>query len=800
MAEKLDLLLEAEKRGLLDDKNKALLDEARKRGLVPYDDPNVQYMDTADGEKIPVYRTKGKKLAGYIGGRPIPATSGTTKLPPKKYASGAPISAMQEAAQTIDPELKLEAFRRGRAMEQARAAIPKPTRPPGIAGIDPNPAADTEISDKDLEPYLEPRENYKILATKEIVRKGDDGLWYAEIPKTPSAAGKNLTATMTTPRNIAATALSAGAVMSGVGTLPMAGALFLSEALPEAAERFYQRNLKTGQKEKGSRVNAYVTRPVTHGVIGATVGTGSDLLARGGVYGANKGIRAWDQTGEVGALARYEKGMLTPEHKATVQARMDAADRFGVKLNTGQAVQSSEIASIQEHLSKKAGAPGDILKANVKEQEGQVLRAFTEGKGGLPKTVMPVQAADVGKKISNSARMIREEMTNTRRQSLLKEVTVKGKTEDKRLYKKAFKAAKGKTIPTEYTRGTLSDEIGKTTIPEHKEILQSFYDALVPPRPFKVAARTMKKNKKGELVPTGPTKKLTENPVPVTDLEQLDNIQGRLLSKAQEVEKTDGKLAEKLYNTRQNLLDEIGAAVDDAGKPLVPQYRVAQLAYKYRSASMEKVFGKKNETTLLNQLADLGRDQWHKAPGMLFGKGVSPQSVRFAKAQFLARDGGKKQWEDMTTSALTDIIEDIPMTLKIPSWKMDNLKAALPPGQYRALELMQDTMNVVDSIARPTKRISQGAGEGAAVYEDRAGGVGKKVIRATLSPFIQGKAMIRNRLKKHAARTAQELTGPGIENFLRLRQIGDKTERAIAVLTYLGLNTAEARVTGLKQR
>jgi hypothetical protein len=747
-------------------------------------DPNVQMMVDKEGNEIPVYTTKGKKLAGYIGGRPFPATSGTTKLPPKKYASGAPISAMQEAAQTIDPELKLEAFRRGRAMEQARAAIPKPTRPPGIAGIDPNPAADTEISDKDLEPYLEPRENYKIMPNGDIIRKGDDGIWYPEIPKTPSAAGKNLTATMTTPRNIAATALSAGAVVSGVGTLPMAGALFLSEALPEAAERFYQRNLKTGQKEKGSRVNAYVTRPVTHGVIGATVGTGSDLLARGGVYGANKGIRAWDQTGEVGALARYEKGMLTPEHKATVQARMDAADRFGVKLNTGQAVQSSEIASIQEHLSKKAGAPGDILKANVKEQEGQVLRAFTEGKGGLPKTVMPVQAADVGKKISNSARMIREEMTNTRRQALL--------PKDKRLYQKAFKEAEGKAIDTQYTRGVLQDDLAAETIPEHREMLQSIYDSLVPPRKFKVAARTMKKTKKGKLVPTGPTKKLTESPVPVTDLAQLDKVQQSILSKAKAVEQTDGKLAQKLYNTRQNLLDEIGE--------IAPQYRVAQLAYKYRSASMEKVFGKKNETTLLNQLADLGPDQWHKAPKMLYGKGVSPQSVRFAKAQFLARDGGKKQWEDMTTSALTDIIEDIPLTLKIPSWKMDNLKAALSPGQYRAVELMQDTMNVVDSIARPTKRISQGAGEGAAVYEDRAGGVGKKVIRATLSPFIQGKAMIRNRLKKHAARTAQELTGPGIKNFLNLRQIGDKTERAIAVLTYLGLNTAEARVTGLKQR
>jgi hypothetical protein len=308
------------------------------------------------------------------------------------------------------------------------------------------------------------------------------------------------------------------------------------------------------------------------------------------VYGANKGIRAWDQTGEVGALARYEKGMLTPEHKATVQARVDAADRFGVKLNTGQAVQSSEIASIQEHLSKKAGAPGDILKANVKEQEGQVLRAFTEGKGGLPKTVMPVQAADVGKKISNSARMIREEMTNTRRQALL--------PKDKRLYQKAFKEAEGKAIDTQYTRGVLQDDLAAETIPEHREMLQSIYDSLVPPRKFKVAARTMKKNKKGELVPTGPTKKLTENPVPVTDLAQLDKVQQSILSKAKAVEQTDGKLAQKLYNTRQNLLDEIGE--------ISPQYRVAQLAYKYRSASMEKVFGKKNETVLLNQLADLG--------------------------------------------------------------------------------------------------------------------------------------------------------------------------------------------------
>jgi hypothetical protein len=74
----------------------------------------------------------------------------------------------------------------------------------------------------------------------------------------------------------------------------------------------------------------------------------------------------------------------------------------------------------------------------------------------------------------------------------------------------------------------------------------------------------MKKNKKGELVPTGPTKKLTENPVPVTDLAQLDKVQQSILSKAKAVEQTDGKLAQKLYNTRQNLLDEIG---EIAGKP-----------------------------------------------------------------------------------------------------------------------------------------------------------------------------------------------------------------------------------------
>jgi hypothetical protein len=736
-------------------------------------DPNVQMMVDKEGNEIPVYTTKGKTNIGraVYGGpaakKALEAQSG--KAPPLD-AQGASAEAIRTAAQTTDPEVKRKEFRRIRAKQ----AVESSDRGGFISTI--APASDEQIAEK-----IEPDENYRVLANGTVVRKGSDGVFYPEVPGGVKGTMKEVGITMTTPRNIAATALSAGAIASGVGTLPMAGALFVSEALPEAAERAYQRNVKG---EKGSAINAYGLRPAIHGAAGAVIGTGADVAARLGTYGANKVIRGASRTGEVGALARYEKGMLTPEHKATVQARMDAADRFGVKLNTGQAVQSSEIASIQEHLSKKAGAPGDILKANVKEQEGQVLRAFTEGKGGLPKTVMPVQAADVGKKISNSARMIREEMTNTRRQALL--------PKDKRLYQKAFKEAEGKAIDTQYTRGVLQDDLAAETIPEHREMLQSIYDSLMPPRKFKVAARTMKKTKKGKLVPTGPTKKLTESPVPVTDLAQLDKVQQSILSKAKAVEQTDGKLAQKLYNTRQNLLDEIGE--------ISPQYRVAQLAYKYRSASMEKVFGKKNETVLLNQLADLGPDQWHKAPKMLYGKGVSPQSVRFAKAQFLARDGGKKQWEDMTTSALTDIIEDIPLTLKIPSWKMDNLKAALSPGQYRAVELMQDTMNVVDSIARPTKRISQGAGEGAAVYEDRAGGVGKKVIRATLSPFIQGKAMIRNRLKKHAARTAQELTGPGIKNFLNLRQIGDKTERAIAVLTYLGLNTAEARVTGLKQR
>jgi hypothetical protein len=730
MADKLELLLEGERRGILDDRNQSLLEEARKRNLVPAsalpsspslhekykDDPNIKVV-RVDGEDIPVFRPRaeeGRKVGGS-GGFIETAAEGTLVGAMMKDRPVGPRGAsiptlIGIGAQSPDPDVRLRAFAKARDEED-------------------------ELS------------RYRKLPSGEIVRRGDDGVWYSETPsQLRTMAGQVI-------QDIPQTAVSTGALVAGG---PWAGpiAAGVIEGGAEAAKRAYARNVLG---EKGSAFQAYGVRPSIYGVTAGVGGVISKYGGKGAVVGTRKLQRGLGRTGEVGRIVKAEE-VVDP---VDIARRAEGLGKFGLtKAGVARTAQSPRLGAYEQFIGPQATRAGDIVRKSHGELEEQITEAMVKGKGGLPKLLTKAEGAKSGKALVELSERSGVALSEMR------------KKHTKPLYEKAFRKASevGGEIDVTGTLKKIDDEINKATSSTTRRMWESI---------------------KSDFYRTDPE---TKEKVALSSISDLDSLGKDILSiaKSQDASSKYGakRLSSAVHRARQWLVDDIdrhiGGTVDKPGS-----YRKAISLYKRYSDAIkaydESVFGK---------LKDLTPDEYHKAPGILFGENTSPRTIANAKTRILKRvKGGKEIWDTAIRGSLLDVPSDVIKKGEISTKKMANLKAALDPDQFEAFSEFTTVLKDIQFVPF-ARKTAPGVAEGARVAEREIGGVGPRGLRRTTpSVLVHSKVISDNRIRKAGEAIARELTTPeGIDNLLRLKQLPDKYEKMAAVLFYFGTNVAGKNV------
>jgi hypothetical protein len=449
---------------------------------------------------------------------------------------------------------------------------------------------------------------------------------------------------------------------------------------------------------------------------------------------------------------RIIKGAEVVDRPGTL-ARVERMEQFGIRPDTARAVQSDRLAAVHEELGGQASEAGRIIRAGDERIRGDVRRAMTEGRGGLP--VFDESTQPSGEALVGAARGQKETMLSARRE------------QSRRLYAKAFKEAEGQEIDVAPTIKMLEEKMTAATTEKHKKVLREFYDAILPP---KIAA-----GKGG--------KRMMDRPGPITEISKLDALQKRLRIKAKQLgvegATQDKEMAGELAEVRNTLLDAIGQ--------VSPAYRAATQAYKYRSRAIEKFEGEFKQS-LLNKLTKVEKDYVHTAPAMLFGEQSSPELIRATKSSVLGMTEGERKWSAIKRGAMTDVIQNLDKTLALAPDKLAKLQAALSPKEFEAVKAFSQVLKDIGYVPWAQRR---GAGEGRRVMQEEVGGITSKLLRRlTPSPFIQSRELERIAISKRAPEIAKELaSGAGIRNALKLRQLSPQSrEYAVIAAQLLGSN------------
>jgi hypothetical protein len=615
-------------------------------------------------------------------------------------------------------------------------------------------------------------QNYRMLPTGEIVRRGKDGIFYSE---TPSAV-KNTAANVLSTSNVVGGVLSAPALEVPGWGVPLAAGI---EAGTEAATRAYARNVLG---EKGSKTDAYVIRPLIRGTIAGATGAVAKIGTGGARLAGNKAARGIAGTGEVGRIVKANEVV----DSEAIQATARNFTRFGVEGNTPQVTKSPALAAVHQYVGELPTAAGESVRAAQVKQEGQVAAAMAEGRGGLPKFTGEPQAAAKGRMITDVAGEAHADLLARR-----KAVT-------KPLFKTGFEEAHaaGNKIDIQPTLSKVKDLMDNAPDAKQRNLWKSVYNDLFRTEEVKGNKFSALVDKNGHPIPLPSSQ---SKPVLKSTIEDLDGLQKSIRRETTSRQNIDkyGNLMGQLADIRQSMLEDIGKAA--------PTYLKAVEKYGAYSRAIRgfegEIAGSTKDSTF-KRLMSLGPDQYHQAPGILFGKETSPATITNVRTRILNRvPNGAEKWGEMERASMTDAIGGLQKSLEIPDWKMANLKAALGGAnseKFKAVEAFQQLLKDVGYTPKLSRTPS--ASKGFLVLQREVGGAKARIIqRATFSPWIQGRIMSTNAIEKAAPKIAEELsTGSGIAKLLRLKQLpsGSRAQKAAALLSYLGLDTyGKARLT-----
>jgi hypothetical protein len=689
-------------------------------------DPHIQQVDIGGGQTIPVYNTRAKVVSAYINGKPVYGESfkEATNRPPM-----ASVSTIRSVSRTNDPQVKMRLFAEGRGEGDQVG------------------------------------ERYGILPDGGVVRKADDGVWYREIPKTPGGGLRGFVGEMTNPID-AATTIASGAAMSlPVVGIPVAGAIeYGGEVVKRARARGDLKKIPVvgkimpeGLGEKGSASDAYIVGPSVRAAVAMGAGALSTMGSKAAVRGGNKLARGVGRTGEVGRIVKNAEKV----DRAGIKKRVARFERFDLQDNVGAVpvTKSPRLAATEAYI--RSGRAGVEAKTTVEGMDAgvkaDIRSAMKEGKGGLPKTVGPESSAHIGGAIRQATQEAKETLYKRR------------KAATQPLYAASFKEAKGKPIDVEYTMELVKDRIEKAADPKETSFWKS------------VQASFYKKTKAGKVL--GPDGKPVQpgGKVLKSDIEDLDRLQKSLrrrMSNVQDREKY-GTVVDELGDVHKSLMDDIGTAS--------PTYGKATKKYAEWSEIIRREEGKL-KMSLLERLSGMGKDEVHKAPEMLFGDNVSPQTIRNVKDAIIRQTkNGQRKWDTISRGAMTHVVEGMEKNLDIPERTLMNLHEIVPDAQYKAVLSFRDALR--DIGYGPKRGATRSMGGGWGLLEQEVGGmIPKGVRKLTISPYIWSKIIIENRIRKAAPRIAKELsTGEGVRNMLALRQMPPGVEKTARVLGYLGL-------------
>jgi hypothetical protein len=656
---------------------------------------DVDMVETTSGGKIPVFRQRRPgqtDTGGFFG---TLTGDGGKVAPPAGEGEGVGVGVLRTVgANSPDPDVRLRTFAKARG---------------------------------------EPLSRFRVTSGGEVVRRGDDGVWYTETPSTlKSTVGAMI---KDAPANVASGIASA---IPGYG-IPAAMAI---EAGAEAVERAYARGVLG---EKGGKAEAYVVRPAVRGGFAGVAGAAGKLIGKGTVASGNKILRGAGRTGMTGKIVKGAEAV----DRTGIAKRTARFESFGLEPGTARVTQSDVLAAVHEEVGGMPGKAGRIMREADERLQGQIVRAATTGKGGMPKFLDRAEADRSGLELVKAARGVKDHLYNLRKQRV------------QPVYKEAMKEA------GEKTGGVIDISPTMTKIEDNLKTAAS------------VKERNLWKSIKADFFKD---KKLQ------TDISQLDSLQKHLTSRIsnQADQKKWGTdlVREKMTEVRQWLLDDIGE--------VTPKYTEATRLWGKYSKAIRRFEGDLAKT-IGKKAAESGPEKYSDVVSSLFAKSTSPRTIRNIKARVVNQGGGgTKRWGRIQEGAMSDTISDLQNSLEIPQWKMDNLKAALAPKQFEAVQEFQKALSDIGFV--PMAKRAGGAG--AAVLDREIGGAAPRVVRrATLSPYIQSRIMSENAVRRAAPRIAEELsTDEGVAKLLRLRQMGDLTEKTTAVLTYLGLQGVGARV------
>jgi hypothetical protein len=654
---------------------------------------------TLEGDLVDVQRTGMTPVtAGYINGRPV---SGKQYVPGKSDSAG--FIPSLKAASTHDPEAKKRAF--------AKARFGKPTVS-HLSLEDPtlDPRGVIKVSKRDMD-------RYRTLPSGEIIYRGDDGVYRSESPRSPFSSAKSLAAHTTADAPQIAGEIAGYAVGGVTGGAIGAG---VGEVIQRGAAR-----VLLGEKQNA--VDDYVIRPLTTTGVSLAAG-GIGKLAGPGVDAVNKAARGMQRTGEVGRLV----GNREVIDAAGIEARNKAFERFGIRGDTARVTQSPALAAVQQELGKGTGKAGQMIRAGEQRLKGEIRRAVTGGRGGLPK--MEVDPYESGKILVGANKDIEAGIRGAR------------KAQASRLYERAFKEAGDSPINVSGVTDDLKQRIAGAT-GKREKVLREIYREFYAKKGIREGDRT---------------------------ISYLDDVQKRIRVKAKQLTEhgpdLDKALAGEISSIREGLLDVIGE--------VSPTYRIATQAYKYRTRALESF-----ENSKFNKsLRELGGDYAHKAPDLLFGASSSPQLIRQEKSRILSEAGGAEKWNKVKRSALVKEIDALDTTLDIAPETMAKLKAAMTPKEYEAFAQFKKVLNDIGYV--PWSK--RGSGEGRLVMEEQAGGAVRALRRITPSPLVQSTELTRIKLARIAPKIAEELTtGSGIRNILRLKQLSPQSKEYAKIVSGL---------------
>lgn len=592
----------------------------------------------------------------------------------------------------------------------------------------------------------EPEENFRVLPDGDVVRKApEDGIWYREIPATPNAAMTEFGAR--TLKDAPATVAEGAALTLGPIGIPLAAGI---EYGAEVGERAVARKF---MGEKGSKIEAYGVRPA---IRAATTTVTAPLAMIGGktaVVGGNKAARVVRRTGQVGEII----GNKEPVARAAIRSRAANLKRFEyTKAGTARVAQSRRLGAYQQYLGAQASPAGERVAVGEAALEAQIPEALTKGKGGLPRTLPESQMDRAGMQLKKAGEGVKGNLyrhRKSRTQPMFKEAD-----------QQARAATGGKIDVTEslkYVDGKIQSAVTREERSLWEGVRADFY----------------KKDKSGKMI-------LQD------DISQLDKLHKTFRSRSE-------RKGEDIWSDKQTkdaMMELRNTIVDDISK-VAPKYREALDLYGRLSQGIKRFEGD-TAKTILKKAADAAPDQYADVVRTLFSESTSPRTIRNIKARVLKQGGGgQERWDRITEAAASDILQSLPKNLAISPNKMEVLKAALSPRQMEAFTSLQSALKDISFI--PVGRVvSPGAGAGAELAKETTGGVmGRAIQRLTFSPYIQGGAVSKNRIRKYSDQIARELTTPeGISRLLRLSQLDSVWEKRATLAAYLGLQGVGANV------